>query len=166
MANNIEHKNAHNLVPHPGQSDEAVIAQAFTSPTVRAATAVLDVLTFASEPPSLNSLVSELGLHVDAAQRGDLARPEEMLVAQAHTLDGLFSYLSRQASQIIREQSGLAETHLMLALKAQSQCRMTIETLSEIKNPRQVPMGNGGTDKRDPARQAKDEMPTAVPGRC
>ncbi len=33
------------------------------------------------------------------------------------------------------EYLGAAETYLRLALKAQSQCRATLETLAEIKNP-------------------------------
>jgi hypothetical protein len=55
------------------------------------------------------------------------------LLCQAHTLDLLFNELAQKA----KHQSYIPsfETFLRLALKAQNQCRMTIETLSNIKNP-------------------------------
>ena len=37
-----------------------------------------------------------------------------------------------------REYLPAAETYLRLALKAQAQCRATVEALAEIKNPRPV----------------------------
>jgi hypothetical protein len=56
-----------------------------------------------------------------------------------HTLDTIFNELARLSRENLRAQHLEATDRLMrLALKAQSQCRATIETLAEIKNPSQV----------------------------
>lgn len=69
------------------------------------------------------------------AHGGDLRRAESMLTAQAHSLDAIFANLARRAARNVGEHLGAAETCLRLALKAQSQCRATLETLAAIKNP-------------------------------
>ena len=61
-----------------------------------------------------------------------------MLAAQAHTLDALFTQLVQRAAANFGEYMGAADTYLRLALKAQSQCRVTWEAIAEIKNPRAV----------------------------
>lgn len=68
-----------------------------------------------------------------AVQRGDLARAEAMLINQASALQALFVRLSERAM----EQGHMPnlEGFMRLALRAQSQCRATLETLATIKNP-------------------------------
>ncbi len=56
-----------------------------------------------------------------------------MLAAQAHTLDAIFNNLARRA--IRAEYMDHLDRYLKLALRAQSQCRATWETLATIKNP-------------------------------
>jgi hypothetical protein len=58
-----------------------------------------------------------------------------MLITQAHTLNSLFNNLVRRAALNMGEYMNAAETYFRLALKAQSQCRATLETLSTVKNP-------------------------------
>lgn len=77
-----------------------------------------------------------LGEQVDALGRGDLSRPEAILLAQATTLDALAHKLTRRAMN--SEYLEHFATYLKLALRAQSQCRATLETLSEMKQPRSV----------------------------
>jgi len=81
----------------------------------------------------LGELVDVLGERCKAVNDGDLKRVESMLLSQAYSLDTMFASLARRG----RNQEGLKqyETHLKLALKAQSQCRATLETLAAIKNP-------------------------------
>jgi hypothetical protein len=85
---------------------------------------------------SLDGLVDELTVQCEAATKGDLSRSEALLTAQAHTLDGLFNNLARRAKGA--QYLGQMEVFLRLALKAQSQCRATIETLAVLKNPRPI----------------------------
>jgi hypothetical protein len=74
-----------------------------------------------------------LRAQMDAVAAGNLGRQEDTLVAQSHTLDALFSHLLRVA--IASTEMQKMETYMRLALKAQSQSRATIETLSLMKNP-------------------------------
>ena len=112
------------------------IARKLTRPEVTSA-AVIQVIE--GENHNINALITQLAEQVAAVNAGDMSRPEAMLVAQAHTLDGLFSRLARRA--VANMDAGhieAGERYLRLALKAQSQCRSTVESLAEIKNPRPV----------------------------
>lgn len=60
---------------------------------------------------------------------------ERMLLAQAHALDAMFAGLSVRAAANVGTYMDAAETYLKLALRAQNQCRMTLESLAAIKNP-------------------------------
>jgi hypothetical protein len=62
-----------------------------------------------------------------------MARPEAMLLCQAHTLDFLFGELAQKANN--QQHMPNYEGFMRMALKAQNQCRMTLETLSNLKNP-------------------------------
>ena len=66
---------------------------------------------------------------------GDMRSSEQMLVAQASTLNAVCVDLFTRAHSNLGEYIGAAETYMKLALKAQNQCRMTLETLAAIKNP-------------------------------
>jgi hypothetical protein len=72
-----------------------------------------------------------------------------MLFAQAQTLESLFHNLVRRANANMSEHLAAAETYMRLALRAQSQCRATLEALANIKNPppvtfvRQANVANG-----------------------
>jgi hypothetical protein len=62
-----------------------------------------------------------------------------MLTSHAHTLDAIFHELIARARGEARAgHLQAAETYMRLALKSQSQCRTTVETLAEIKNPPNV----------------------------
>jgi hypothetical protein len=61
-----------------------------------------------------------------------------MLTTQAHTLDTIFNQLARLSQANVGQYLEAADRFMRLALKAQSQCRATIETLAEIKYPKPV----------------------------
>ena len=79
------------------------------------------------------ALIDALRAQTKAVQKGDLRAAEAMLMNQATALQSLFVKLAETGLQasLLRQQ----ETALRLALKAQSQCRATLETLANIKNP-------------------------------
>lgn len=68
-----------------------------------------------------------------AVQGGDLAHAEAMLINQASALQAVFVRLSERAM----EQAHMPnlEGFMRMALRAQTQCRATLETLAAIKNP-------------------------------
>ena len=78
---------------------------------------------------------------------GDMKEPEQMLYAQAHALQAIFTNLARTAQAQPNHPSW--ESIMRIALKSQSQCRTTLETLATIKNPpvifaKQANINNGG----------------------
>lgn len=81
-------------------------------------------------PPSLLDALRE---QTQVVQQGDMKVAEAMLINQATALQSLFVKLTETGLKtgMLRQQ----ETALRLALKAQSQCRATLETLANIKNP-------------------------------
>lgn len=84
----------------------------------------------------LTAYAAELRKQADAVIAGDTASIETMLMTQANTLDMMFNHLARKAFNA--EYLSQADAHLRHALKAQAQCRATLEALAEIKNPRAV----------------------------
>jgi hypothetical protein len=84
----------------------------------------------------VNALAAELAAQVKAVNDGDLRRAEGMLISQAHTLNDVFNILLRRATaQTMLPQW---EAYMRAAMKAQGQCRMTLEALAEMKNPKAV----------------------------
>jgi hypothetical protein len=138
MPKKKDDKNALQLKDDPTLGRDASLARVALRPTVQAAATTQSFRLFTNETADFSALVDELGVQVSAVQNGELGRPEAMLVAQAHTLDAIFNHLARRAALNLGEYLGTVETYMKLAFKAQSQCRSTIEALSEIKNPRHV----------------------------
>ena len=69
--------------------------------------------------------------------KGDMKQVEQMLTSQAAALNMMFADLATRAAQNMGkpEYFEAFQRYFNLALKAQNQCRMTLETLSAIKNP-------------------------------
>lgn len=81
----------------------------------------------------VQTLMEQLRTTFDQVKNGDLQHCEAMLVGQAHALQSIFMSLARRAAN--QEYLKQYETYLRMALKAQNQSRMTLETLAKIKNP-------------------------------
>jgi hypothetical protein len=121
----------------PNDDPKRLLAREVLRPSVRAAVTAQSFSKVFGEL-DLNALISELATQVKFANDGDLRRAEAMLVAQAHSLEAIFHELARRAALNMGEYINATEIYLRLALKAQSQCRATIETLALIKNPQPV----------------------------
>jgi len=78
-------------------------------------------------------MLKQLGDQAAAVNRGDMAHAESMLMNQATALQTLFVRLTERA--LVQDHLLRFETHMRLALRAQNQSRMTLETLATIKNP-------------------------------
>ncbi len=110
--------------------DEA-ISKTLSRPETQAAITIQQLTSL----HDVNALAKTLTQQTDEIAKGNMSRPEAMLMSQAHTLDELFNNLIRRAALNMGEYLQASETYFRLALKAQSQCRATLETLSAIKNP-------------------------------
>ena len=64
---------------------------------------------------------------------GNLKRAEAMLICQATALQAIFAKLVEAGMQ--QKTMPMLESYMKLALRAQSQCRATLETLAVTKNP-------------------------------
>ena len=103
----------------------AVVTEAYLAPL------------YGKDALNLTDLSHHLSERAQALQ-GDtpLRQVEEMLLAQANALNAMFTSLAERATK--QEYMKNLEAFTRLALKAQSQCRATLETLAEIKQPRHV----------------------------
>src|SRR4030095_4300719 len=80
----------------PQQHNETLadaFAHASLRPTVPAAVTLMEYNKNVGRK-SINTLVAALSKQCDLASKGDLARAEALLTAQAHTLDALFNNLA------------------------------------------------------------------------
>lgn len=82
---------------------------------------------------SLASLVECLNEKTKKVQEGDMRSVEAMLYGQAMALQTMFTALARRAAN--QEYLQQFQAHITLALKAQAQCRSTLEALAQVKNP-------------------------------
>lgn len=130
-------KENRNVLPVSG-TDEADIrkrlAEVYLLPNFNAAR-----LALAYNPDrslDLMDVAVQMREHAKAVNDGDLSQAEAMLINQAQSLQAIFTNFAERA----QSQTGVAQiqTMLGLALKAQSQCRATLQTLVDVKYPRQA----------------------------
>jgi hypothetical protein len=79
------------------------------------------------------TLMASLRDQAKDVNQGDLRQAEAMLMNQATALQSLFARLTENAFSA--SQLPQFDAFMRLALRAQNQCRATLETLSAIKNP-------------------------------
>lgn len=117
---------------------------------------------------SFVAMVDDLAASIEDVQGGDLKRCEAMLMGQAQALQSIFVSFARRAQD--QEYQNNLESFFRMALKAQNQCRMTLETLATIKNPpvvfaKQANIANGpqqvnnGVSASPPPAHAREEKP-------
>jgi hypothetical protein len=85
-----------------------------------------------------NACIEQMVMKLHALDKGGTQQIEHHLLSQAVALEAIFTEMARRAALNMGEYLGPTETYMRLALKAQSQCRATLETLAEIKNPRPI----------------------------
>jgi hypothetical protein len=135
-SSNRKKPKAEKNLPEVTDTDEATrIALFSTLPSANAAAVIAEYASAFGEQ-SVDALIVELRKRMTTVNDGDLQGCENMLIGQAHALQSMFMHLSRRA--IKQEYLKNFDAFLRLALKAQSQCRATIETLAELKYPKQA----------------------------
>lgn len=150
-----------------GETLSKVAARVAADPTFSSAVAAHNIYGVrGDESYEVADLITELRQQCEEISRGDMSAAERMLVAQAHTLSQLFYSLTSSGLESLRADSAyLYELHMRMALKAQAQCRATLEALSEIKNPRKatfIRQANVANNQQvnngvEPARAAETE---------
>ncbi|MFC5499630.1 hypothetical protein ACFPOE_18955 [Caenimonas terrae] len=128
---------AKKATPDASTPDKKVLAahEIVMSPLVQNAVGIHAWSKFAGDA-DLSELVKDLDKRIEKVQAGDMRSVEAMLYGQAMTLQTIFTSLARKATS--QEYLKQFQAYLGMALKAQAQCRATLEALAEIKNPRPV----------------------------
>lgn len=120
----------------PDETDAQVHARVVTSPTSNAAATVLTYHCLQGGA-DVNAIREQIDSQAQSVNAGSMSRAEAMLISQAHTLDVMFNMLAQRAARNMGAgYMDATETYLRLALKAQGQARATLQTLSDVKNPR------------------------------
>lgn len=98
------------------------------------ATAVVNTYLRTSENPL--EVMKALNARAASILDGDLDEVQSMLIGQAIALQAMFADLACEA----KKQSTVSNTQILtqLALKAQAGSRSTLQTLADIKRPRQI----------------------------
>jgi hypothetical protein len=142
-----------------GKSKERMLAEVALDPRAGCAAVVEWYSKGTFGQSDIQELYSALCDRALAVKDNKLGSIDAMLTSQAAALNAIFVELARRSHANLGEYINAAERYMRLALKAQSQCRATLETIAAIKNPPVVY-----------ARQANiagghQQVNNAVPGR-
>lgn len=121
----------------PGETPDQSIAGLAVSPAVNAGLVITSFTenTLGSDEVGINELLASLSASNQAVANGDLSNLEAMLVSQSTALQAIFTSYARRAQRM--EWLPHLEAFMGMALKAQAQSRATIQTLIDLKFPRQ-----------------------------
>ncbi|WP_158241528.1 hypothetical protein [Novosphingobium sp. TH158] len=125
---------------YTGESEAETMARVFTGPTIRHGSVASSFIgkMFGQLPgqPQFDDYGRAIATRTDKAKSGDLAAASEMLMAQAISLDAMFTELARRCAMNMGDYIHASERYGRLALKAQSNCRATLEALAKLHQPR------------------------------
>jgi hypothetical protein len=115
------------------QSKEEALAE-FKSKSEYLSTAVIESFGVGiGDDFNFPSTIKTLEKTIQQITSGDLSKIEEMYISQAMALEVMFTSLARRAKA--QEKLLQYETHMRFALKAQNQCRATLQALVQLKQP-------------------------------
>jgi hypothetical protein len=124
-----------NVEARPDEDEARSLARKALEPAVRGAVTTKEYSNYLGDL-DLVGLIAALEEQTKAVIDSDLGRIEAILTTQAHTLDAIFHNLARRA--IRADYMDKLDRYLRIGLKAQNQCRATLQALAEMKNPKPV----------------------------
>ena len=156
------------MTEKPGVSRERQLADMALDPLFGSAVIASSFGKPFSGETDFTALYEALHDRAKAIRGNKLASVEDTLTAQAAALNAMFLELARRSGANMGEYIQAAETYMRLALKAQAQCRATLETLATIKNPpvvyaRQANIANGPQQVNNGAAAARASEPASSP---
>lgn len=126
---------------HTGESEQQTMSRVMVEPYWRHGLVAKGIID-----KSLGKLPGEPQFHdygqalkdkAELVSNGNLKLASDMLVAQAHSLDAIFAEFARRAALNMSDYLGATETYGRIALKAQANCRATLEALMKLHQPRE-----------------------------
>jgi hypothetical protein len=130
-------QNAIAIKVSPGEDVAAATARVMIGPHAASADAIRRFSFNTLGELSLSGMMTAMGEATARVSAGNMEDVEATLVSQAMALNALFADLTRRAAANIGSGPTFeaGEALMRMALRAQSQCRATLETLATIKNP-------------------------------
>ena len=122
------------VVEEPGMSMDRVKAKLAIGATIPNASTALDYSISLFPDINLNECAKQMNSEIRDVNGGNLDSLEGMLAAQAIALNAIFNNFAKRAAHA--DMMPKLEAYMRLALKAQSQCRTTVEAIAEIKYPK------------------------------
>ena len=128
------------IVAEPGESEGTSFARVLLDPVVRhanLASSMASPVFGDTEKPSAMASTEALQTIVDKAQAGDMQIASRLLASQAVSLDTMFTELARRSAANFGHYPDASDRYMRLALRAQSNCRTTVEALAKLHQPRE-----------------------------
>ena len=152
----------------PDVSKERQLADLALDPMFGAAVIATSFGKPLSGETDFTSVYEALHDRAKAVRGNKLASVEDMLTAQAAALHAIFLETARRSGANMGEYIQTSDTYMRLALKAQAQCRATLETLATIKSPpvvyaRQANIANGPQQVNNSAAAPRASEPASPP---
>ena len=119
------------IVQDKDESEDHALARFMLSPALQSAWTLRE---YDNSNLDLQALVDCLECQMDLVEGQNLARIDQMLLSQAFTLDAIANSLFRRSKN--QEYLTQLEAYMKLGLRAQNQCRTTLEALVNMKNPK------------------------------
>ena len=132
-----------NVDIRPDETPRQAIARKLTGPFTRhgfvagEACARLVESFDSANKPGLTEFAWAIKDRADKAATGDLEASSALLMAQALSLDGIFTEYARIALLNVSKNMDGSERYMRLALKAQSNSRAALEALAKLHQPRE-----------------------------
>lgn len=127
----------------PAETSRQAVARKLTGPFTRhgfvtgeACGRLVESLDGADKP-GLTEYAWAIKEQADKAATGDLDASSALLMAQALSLDGIFTEYARIALVNVGKHMDASERYMRLALKAQANSRATLEALAKLHQPRE-----------------------------
>lgn len=147
----------------PDKGDRSAYAHELLMSSNLRNAAVMDSFSSFAGKVNLAELLTSLKEETGRVQGGDMKPIEAMLYGQAVALETMFTSLSRRAMS--QEYLKQFNAYMALALKAQAQCRATLEALAEVKNPRPVAFVKQANIAQGPQQVNNGMAPVAHAGK-
>ena len=123
------------IVPRDGEDMQAAATRMLIGPLASARLAVQLAERQSGQDLNVAPFATALVRAAKLVNAGNMDDVEATLVNQATALNVMFGELGSLAISNMGTNPETADRYFRMAMKAQNQCRMTLETLSNIKNP-------------------------------
>jgi len=123
------------LEAKPGETRSRLLAEAILAAPLSNASIAQECASWMSPDMKLMDACDVLNQIAARVKAGNFADADVMLSGQAAALSQIFADCAHRARNNMGHYPETAERYMRLALKAQSQCRTTWETLALMKNP-------------------------------